>query len=237
MSHKMTQRGMSLLVMVMLTFGLAGNVFAAPVRTAAPAPATVNTVTADSCGYPYGSGKTATVFNESTITRSAAVYGVGLDAKIGVFSNDEKAMLLGVNGASANTASPQHVSNPALGSTSLMDPSDRLFYPALYITDITSNASLTSGDWQKGGTPTTTVDDIFGTWSTATLSGSTYTDTLPPAKNNWDLGPGADTPPAGTTSFNEGYGAEVRWNASGLGLTAGHTYRFQILTHDGEQNK
>src|SRR5450759_4538892 len=105
MSHKVAQRGMSLLVMSMLTFGLVSNVFAAPAKTTAPAESALNAATPapDSCGYPYGSGKTATLFNESTITRSAAVYGTGLDAKIGVSANDEKAALLGVNGATANT--------------------------------------------------------------------------------------------------------------------------------------
>ena len=240
MSHKSTQRGLSLLVMFMLTFSLVSNVFAAPLRTTAPmaaAPESKSSTKADSCGYPYGTGKTATLFNESTITRSAAVFGMGLNARIGIFANDEKAALLGVNGASANTTSPQHVSNPALGDKSLKDPSGRPFYPALYLTDITGDASNTSGDWQKGGSPVTHVDDVFGTWATATLSGGSFSDTLPPAKNHWNLGPGADTPPAGTTSFDEGYGTEFRWNASGLGLTPGHSYRVQVLAHDGDQNK
>ena len=131
---------------------------------------------------------------------------------------------------------PQHIANPALGDKTLQDPSLRVFYPVLYITDITGGAS-TAGDWQHGGTGTTFIDDIFGTWSTATLVGTTF-HRHPPASQE-SLGPGhrLDTPPAGTTTFDEGYGAEVRWNASNLGVQVGHTYRFQILTHDGDQNK
>ena len=244
MSNKTKQRGMSLLVMFTLMFSLVSSVFAAPAGTSTQAqPASnTNTPTVDSRGYPNNSGGlSATIFNESTITRSAAVYGVGLNAKIGVFSNDEKAMLLGVNGSvTQNTSEPQHVSNPNLGDTTLKDPSLRVFYPVLYITDITGGAS-TAGDWQHGGTGTTFIDDIFGTWSTATLVGTTYTVNTPNSQNHWNLGvvgpTGPDAPPAGTTTFDEGYGAEVRWNASNLGVVAGHTYRFQILTHDGDQNK
>ena len=53
-----------------------------------------------------------------------------------------------------------------------------------------------------------------------------------PAPNNWTL-PGGDTPPA---LSNEGYGAEVRWNVDQLGLKSGHSYRMQIIVHDGDQN-
>ena len=33
---------------------------------------------------------------------------------------------------------------------------------------------------------------------------------------------------------NEGFGAEARWNVH---LVAGHSYRLQVLVHDGDQNK
>jgi hypothetical protein len=33
---------------------------------------------------------------------------------------------------------------------------------------------------------------------------------------------------------NEGYGTEVRWD---LVLAAGHSYRIQVMVHDGDQNK
>src|SRR5262249_47206772 len=51
-------------------------------------------------------------------------------------------------------------------------------------------------------------------------------------KNNMNLGAGADPAPAGIA--NEGFGAEARWNVA---LTPGHSYRLQVLVHDGDQNK
>ena len=40
--------------------------------------------------------------------------------------------------------------------------------------------------------------------------------------------------PAGAITKAEGYGTEVRWD---LRLEAGHNYRFQVMVHDGDQNK
>ncbi len=115
------------------------------------------------------------------------------------------------------------------------------------MTDITSNASATGGDWENGGQPATTgASGLFGSWS-PTLG------TKPVNKNNWTLGPDADPIPATdafggtTTSFNEGYGAEVTWNTPGLkaydpttntfvAVQPGHTYRVQSMTHDTDQN-
>src|SRR5205814_1528483 len=57
----------------------------------------------DTCGYPTGTGITATTFNESTVMRWAQVYGQGLSATIGAFANDEKALLLGVRTATSLT--------------------------------------------------------------------------------------------------------------------------------------
>ena len=51
-------------------------------------------------------------------------------------------------------------------------------------------------------------------------------------------GPGADPPPGGFGAFkNLGYGAEVVWNISALGLDPSHSYRLQFMVHDGDQNK
>jgi hypothetical protein len=78
------------------------------------------------------------------------------------------------------------------------------------------------------------------------------------AKNDWHLGTCAggatcDNAPAGLT--DQGYGAEVRWDVlptGGVGglkntdttdpgygqlLIPNHTYRFQFIVHDGDQNK
>ena len=62
-----------------------------------------------------------------------------------------------------------------------------------------------------------------------------------PAKNGWNLGPGADPVPAGLVS--EGYGAEVRWKLTNLidnnnlPLQPNRKYRLQVIVHDGDQNK
>ncbi len=60
----------------------------------------IATATTDTCGYPTTTTtKTATIFNESTVTRAVQVYGVGTAAKVGVFANDESSLLLGVDGS------------------------------------------------------------------------------------------------------------------------------------------
>jgi hypothetical protein len=316
----------------------------------------IATATTDTCGYPTNTTtKTATVFNESTVTRAVQVYGVGTSAKVGVFANDETSLLLGVDGmatqlgtgylstglatngtytslslgsgtsgpsgtsgaglqeqakqgdkilirelvgttitsvqatvggttgqtfaigttslpvvsfkANANypagtavidtTLAYTHASNPNLG-TSTPDVSGRPQYPALFLTDLTadslsaSNPAVWTGNWQLNGptdnqiTNAPFANDVFGTWSTASTASGTYTPLKPPASNNWNLGPGSDTPSAGFAALgNEGFGTEVRWDVSELpdmidheqSLMPGHTYGIQVMTHDGDQNK
>jgi hypothetical protein len=137
---------------------------------------------------------------------------------------------------------------PTLAASS--DAQGRPIYPAIYLTDLTAaaqnNTPTNAGDWEQGGLaanggPPPFADAIYGTWTN--VSG-----TKPAVKNNWNLGPDADAIPATdalggvTTSFNEGYGTEVVWNASGLkvsgtaSLQTGHQYRAQMITHDGDQN-
>ncbi|HET6810399.1 MAG TPA: hypothetical protein VFH50_05250 [Acidimicrobiales bacterium] len=192
----------------------------------------------DSCGYPNSSSaRAATVFNENTLTRAVQVVGSGTSARVVVFSNDENGVLLGV-GSATHFSGSLHVQNPSLGDTAATDPSGRPLHPALFVTDITSNASSNVGDWQQGGAPVRFLSDVFGTWATGQMTaGGFQRDTLP-AKNSWSLGAGSDTPSAGFSALgNEGYGTEFSWNVSALGLQPGHTYRFQVMTHDGDQNK
>jgi hypothetical protein len=243
----------ALLRATVATAGLAGALLLVPlsggVSTAAAAAAAGN----DSCSYPSSS------FTESTVMRWAQVNGQGSSAQIVGFANDEKGLLLGVNGATPLASAPSngtnshHASNASGGDPTLKDPSNRPFYPALYISDITNNPNATTGqfDFQNGGQPVNLkagqpfIDDVFGSWSTAQITNGNYTVTAPPAQNHWTLGTGSDQP-VGTTFTamgDEGYGAEVRWNASelkdgaGNPLVPGHIYRIQILTHDGDQNK
>ena len=250
-----TMKGL-LRVVVVLCTGIWVLAFVLP-SGAAQAAAAAN----DTCSYASSS------FTESTVMRWAQLNGTGSSAQIAAYGNDEKGLLLGVNGATAMSgATPNgsngqsggasfHVSGATGGSTSATDPSGRPFYPALYITNVTAHplgaGGTGVGDFQAGGTPRNLkagapfIDDVFGTWSTATVSGNSYTVTPPPNKNDWNLGSTSDAPVGTTFSAmgDEGYGAEVRWNVSGLtdsdghALAPGNTYRVQIIEHDGDQNK
>ena len=174
-----------------------------------------------------------------------------------LWAADEHAPLLGIRTAtlpvSALPSNPGHVSNPLVGNQLAADPSGRPFFPAAfvtYITGISDNATHTdptyrAGDWQYGGRAVP-PSDIYGTWKGAVSSGGTngVTTDADPAKNNWNLGPGSDTPSGGFAKLtNQGYGTEVRWNVNALvdknnqPLISGHTYRVQVIVHDGDQNK
>jgi hypothetical protein len=213
--------------------------------------------------YPFPSSNplTSVVFNESDV-----LAGGKLDTTNGTFEvwyTDEHALALGVRQVNVVTASgttttnypiapltsdPGVAQNPALGATATsgdqagIDPSGRLISPSLYITDTTTNANSLSGDWQYGGTAIA-PNAVFGAWKgfVKTVNRTTATPTVSvlgdadPAQNHWNLGAGSDTPPAGTA--NDGYGAEIRWNLSALGLLPGHNYRFYVIVHDGDQNK
>src|SRR5206468_9834678 len=195
----------------------------------------------------------------------------GLSIK--VWYNDEHALTLGVRRVivqtktgttttdypvSALSTNPGSVLNPQVGTTALdgdqagtdtsacsgyPDLCDRPMFPALFITDITTNPTSTAGDWQHGGTPIP-PHAVFGTWKGAvrpvnkTRSPALIT-VLPdanPARNYWNLGSG-DPAPLGLT--NQGWGAEVRWNVDDLvaagKMILGHAYRLQFMVHDGDQ--
>jgi hypothetical protein len=182
-----------------------------------------------------------------------------------VFYSDEHALALGVRQVNvittggttpsnypvnALTANPGCVlSQLNVGSTCTtgdqagVDVSNRPMYPALFVTDITSNHQSQICDWQWGGTAHA-PNAVFGTWKAFTrtvnyTAGATPTVSVAadadPATNGWNLGAGADSVPSGLQS--EGYGAEIRWNLSALNLIPGHSYRFYVMVHDGDQNK
>ena len=122
---------------------------ALPIGTAAAA----TTSGSDTCGYASSS------FTESTVMRWAQVSQDG--TQIQAFANDEKGLLLGVNGATSAASSPvngtnsHHASGASGGDPSLKDASNRPFFPALYISDVTGNPNATSGqyDFQNNGSP------------------------------------------------------------------------------------
>jgi hypothetical protein len=219
-------------------------------------------------GYPFASDNplTSLVFNESSVLRTFAPSVASAGDTIKVWYNDEHALTLGVRRVNVKTTSgttstnypvtplgsnPGSAVNPAVGTTALTgdqagtDLSGRPMFPALFITDITNDPTSKAGDWQFGGIGIP-PHAVFGTWKgavrtvdkTKTPAVVTVTPDVDPAKNNWNLGPGSDTPPGGFASLaNEGYGAEVRWNVDDLGLLPGHVYRMQFMVHDGDQNK
>lgn len=132
------------------------------------------------------------------------------------------------------------------------DLTGRAFAPQIYLTDVTSNPGANGGDYEQGGAAANNgtapfADALYGSWSPTVK-------TNPINENHWDLGPDADPPPATdafgtpTTSFDQGYAAEVVWNISELkawdpvaqeyvALQRGHTYRVQGIAHDTDQNQ
>jgi hypothetical protein len=223
-------------------------------------PGVVGPVVAD-CGYPYTSSNplTSVVFNESEVLRAIRP---SLDATGGVVSllyNDEHGMTLGVRqvvvkSASGTTttdypvsplkASPDSILSPLTGTNILtgdqsgLDPSLRPLWPVLYVTDTTNNPSNRAGDWQMGGRPIN-PNAVYGTWKSAvrtvdnTVSPAavSVTPDVDPAKNDWNFILN-DPVPSGIK--NEGWSAQVRW---GVIFQPGHTYRLQVIVHDGDQNK
>jgi hypothetical protein len=213
------------------------------------------------CGYPMGTtGLAAVVFNESTVLESVVPSGGEPTATIAVFYNDEHAMTLGVRQVVLMSAAgsmmtdfpvsplpsdPGSVTDPMLGTTMItgdnsgLDVSLRPMWPALFITGTTQSPNSRAGDWQSGGVPIG-PKAVFGSWKAAvrvvdkTVNPPTATITPDPdpKMNNWNLGPGSDPVPMGLMDL--GFGAEARFEVS---LTKGHTYRLQVMVHDGDQRK
>lgn len=217
--------------------------------------------------YPFASDNplTSIAFNESSVLKAAKLDVA--NGTFEVWYSDEHALALGVRQVNVKTSSgtatttypvtaltstPGSALNANVGSTATSgdqagtDLSGRPMYPSLFITDTTTNPNSRIGDWQYGG-KAIAPGAVFGTWKGVVRTVDYTTGTpavavtcdVDPVKNNWNLGAGSDAPPAGTAS--EGYGAEVRWNLSDLQaqglLIPGHTYRFYIIVHDGDQNK
>ncbi|MEK7571914.1 MAG: glycoside hydrolase family 16 protein [Patescibacteria group bacterium] len=108
--------------------------------------------------------------------------------------------------------------------------------PALYITDITDDATATTGDFQNGGTPQG-ASKVLGSWQPE--GGPQHTQS-----NGFNLTPVGDTWPAangpeGDSRADLTWTAEVVWKygdltANGQPLQPGRTYRIQMVVHDGE---
>jgi hypothetical protein len=194
----------------------------------------------DSCGYP------STSFVESTTLCAISAVGGGTSpAMVQVFYNDEHALTLGcattADPVSPLSTNPDNVHYPQTGDPTCVDTMGRPLRPVLYVTDISADPSCTAGDLQHGG-PAYNPVAIFGTWkSAAEGDGGVGTPAMAdPTANKWNLGPGADMRPDGGTlmpgamTCGENYSAELRFE---VGLISGHSYRLQVVVHDGDQNK
>ena len=189
----------------------------------------------DSCGYP------ATSFVESTtLCAINAVGGGSTPAIVQVFYNDEHALTLGCatssHPVSPLSTDPDAVHYPQTGDPACTDTVSRPLRPVVFITDISADPSCTAGDMQQGG-PAYDPVAIFGSWKSATEDAAHVGTpaTSDPAANNWNLTSSADPLPAGTTNVcSDKYGTELRFE---VGLISGHSYRIQVIAHDGDQNK
>ena len=159
--------------------------------------------TLDSCGYDP---TVAPVFGEDDVMEGATIVTTpsasGTATRIAAFGADEKGIYW-----------------PASGT----DAQGRPENPSVFVTDITSNPSSRSGDWQNGGTGNSSPDGVFG-YTTNTIG---VTATLKSAIPD----------PFSFTFAGGKLNAEAVWLASSISsLTPGHTYRFQLMVHDGDQN-
>jgi hypothetical protein len=217
-------------------------------------PGVVGTIITE-CGYPFASKNALTdiLFNESPVLAAIVPSGGYPFASVQLFYNDEHAMTLGVHQAVINgkstsfpvsplTKSPDIVNAPETGTNLIIgqlagvDPVGRPMWPALFITDITTDSRAVAGDWQWGGAPVNPTY-VAGTWKgavrTVDATGASITPDADPAKNLQNYGNG-HTAPAGSIAKAEAFGTEVRWD---IRLEPGHNYRFQVMVHDGDQNK
>ena len=189
----------------------------------------------DNCGYP------TTSFVESTTLCGINAAGGGTTpAIIQVFYNDEHALTLGCATSSFPvsplSSDPDAVHYPQTGDPACTDAVGRPLRPVVFITDISVDPSCTAGDLQNGG-PAYDPVAIFGSWKSATEDAA-HVGTpamADPMSNMWNLTSSADpVPSAVSTACHDKYGTEMRFE---VGLISGHSYRIQVIAHDGDQNK
>src|SRR5437588_34510 len=103
------------------------------------------------------------------------------------------AALLAVLPARAAAATNCDLAYPAT-CAGYPDRCDRPMFPALFLTDITTDPASRAGDWQTGGSPIA-PHAVFGTWKAAvrTVDNTkapavvTVTPDADPAQNHWNL--------------------------------------------------
>jgi hypothetical protein len=204
--------------------------------------------TNDNCGYPTSQ------FNESIVLCGITATGGGsVPATVSAFYADEWPMPLGCATTqypvSPLNASPNQVKYPQLGDPACVDTFNRPLRPVLYVTDISGNPTCTAGDLQNNGTAYSPVA-IYGTWTYATETAGSNQGTpvqAMPMQNHWNNGgaPAANPVPASIqactlntnssgVSPSSAYTAQVDFE---VGLISGHSYRLQVIVHDGDQRR
>ncbi len=159
--------------------------------------------------------------------------------QIKVWYTDEHALTLGKNPGVSPVPDTHVLSNPGVGDTTARDSSNLLYYPGLYITDITNDASSTAGDAQNGGTGIP-PSMVYGYWkalgdSDPNCGGGDCN--LPAGADQFSSIPSADlNTNTGSRGTETGFQAEIIWNVDSLGLTPGHQYRAQFVIHDGDRD-
>ncbi|MBV8761879.1 MAG: hypothetical protein JO257_31590 [Deltaproteobacteria bacterium] len=190
--------------------------------------------TNDNCGYPAAS------FVESTTLVGIEASGGGQQpAIIHVWYNDEHALTLGCatasNPVTPLSPDPAAVHYPQTGDPACTDTMARPLRPVIFITDLSVDPSCKAGDMQNGG-PAYDPVAIFGSWKSAAEDASHVGTpaTADPAANHWNLTTQADPVPAMVMSKGtQAYSTELRFE---VGLISGHSYRIQVIAHDGDQN-
>jgi hypothetical protein len=160
----------------------------------------------------------------------------GNQMAIKAFYADEHALTLGSGTVSPMTKQPaDHIINPNVGDLTQRDPNKLPFAPSVFLTDTTTTPNADTGDAENGGTPLP-PSDVFGSWKALGAAD-------PSQPNAANLAGGDAWPPSNGPTGDEGhdvnYTDEIIWKLSdlklnGQPLTPGHTYRAEIVIHDGD---
>jgi hypothetical protein len=138
---------------------------------------------------------------------------------------------------------------PQLGDPACVDSFNRPLRPVLYVTDVSGAPTCTAGDLQSNGKAYDPVA-IYGTWKDATETAGSPQGTpvqADPQQNNWNNGGAPAANPVAASikacTFNQNtagvspssaYTAQVDFE---VGLISGHSYRLQVIVHDGDQRR
>jgi len=86
------------------------------------------------------------------------------NGKLGAGAGNTTPLPVGTTALSGDQAG----TDTATSTSSYNYQNSRPLWPALFITDITTNPNDTSGDWQQGGTAAIAPNAVYGTWKGAT---------------------------------------------------------------------